>query len=69
MSKQQETEARPMVSVDAEALQQVLNALIGPGHHIRELQFTRGLPPLGSLPRNPIDLLIEQYNAAIKEPI
>jgi hypothetical protein len=59
------TEARQMVSVDGEALQQLLNALVGPAHHIREMQFTRNLPPLGDMPRNPIDVLIEQYNAAI----
>lgn len=47
-----------MVTVNAKALQQVLNALVGPGHYIRELQVTRG--PLFD---NPIDLLIEQFNA------
>ena len=47
------------VEVNAEALRQLLQALVGPGHHIRELQFTRGLP--GSA--NPIDTLVAEYNA------
>jgi hypothetical protein len=56
-------EERKMVSVDAEALGQVLRALNGPGHYIRELQVTRDLDLKGlSLERNPINLLIEQYN-------
>lgn len=35
------------VTVSAKALYQVLSALNGPGHHIRELQALRGGPPLG----------------------
>lgn len=49
------------VTVSADALRQVLNALNGPGHHIRELQVTRNLP--GST--NPIDVLVEEFNAAV----
>lgn len=49
-----------MVSVSAEALYEVLTALNGPGHLIRELQVTRDKPPV--LTGNPIDLLISQYN-------
>lgn len=45
------------ISVDADALYRVLNALNGPGHYIRELQVTRG-----PLFENPIDKLITQYN-------
>lgn len=56
-------EASKTVAVDAEALGQILQALIGPGHHIRELQATRSLHALGY--SNPIDTLIESYNAAI----
>lgn len=48
------------VSVDAAALREVLAALNGPGHFIRELQATRG--PLFN---NPIDKLIVQYNEQI----
>lgn len=44
------------VTVDAAALRQVLAALIGAEHEIRELQFTR------SLGNSPIDLLVRQYN-------
>ena len=47
------------IAVDAVALRQVLQALIGPGHHIRELQATRSLHALGH--PNPIDLLLEDY--------
>lgn len=52
-----------LISVDAEALRQILQALTGPGHHIRELQATRSLVALG-IP-NPIDTLLDSYNAAI----
>ena len=45
------------VPVSAEALRQLLQALNGPGHHARELQFTRGMPG------NPIDTLIAEFNA------
>jgi hypothetical protein len=45
--------------VSANALQEVLEALNGPGYLIRELQFTR------SLPGNAINTLIEQYNEQV----
>lgn len=45
------------VEVSAAALREILQALNGPGHCIRELQFTR------SLPGNPIDTLIAEFNA------
>lgn len=48
------------VVVDGSALRQLLDALSGPGHLIRELQVTRGLPGH----TNPIDLLTEQLRAA-----
>jgi hypothetical protein len=46
------------VTVDAEALRAVLQALIGPAHHIRELQAIRGLPG-GD---DPIGKLIKEFN-------
>lgn len=49
------------VTVNADALRQVLQALNGPSHYIRELQVTRG-PLVGD--DNPINILIEEYNAA-----
>lgn len=52
------------VEVDGEALRQVLQALNGPGHHIRELQATRDKPPLFT--GNPIDTLIMEYNVAVE---
>lgn len=52
------------VTVDAEALRQVLVALNGPPHYIMELQVLRR-PPFND--DNPIEKLIEQYNAAALE--
>ena len=49
--------AEGKASVDADALRQVLQALIGPVHHIRELQVCRGLPD------SPIDKLMAEFNA------
>lgn len=46
-----------MFTVDAEALGQVLQALVGPSHYIRELQATLNGPF-----DNPIKTLIAQYN-------
>lgn len=57
------SEERPKISVDALALREVLVALNGPGHHIRELQATRG--PL--FPDNAITVLTDSFNAAVKE--
>lgn len=55
--------AIPMVSVPQDALRQVLQALLGPSHLIRELQATRNLPPIvGS--ENPINTLVAAYRAA-----
>lgn len=51
------------VTVPVKALHQVLSALNGPPHHIRELQVTRGLP--GDY--NPIDELCEAYNKWVDE--
>ena len=51
------------VTVSADALRQVLEALNGPGHHIRELQATRNLPGT----TNPINTLTEEYNSAVDE--
>lgn len=49
------------VTVNAKALREVLLALVGPAHHIRELQATRGLPGY----ENPIDTLIREFNEAV----
>jgi len=53
--------AEELVAVDAEALGQLLQALVGEGHLVRELQTTRGLHKLGH--PNPIETLIEQVNS------
>lgn len=52
-----------MVSVPAEALRQVIGALIGPPHYIRELQVIRNLPGAD----DPISQLITAYNAWVDE--
>lgn len=51
------------VTVSADALRKVLNALIGEPHLIRELQFTRDKPPF--FEGNPIDTLVREFNAAV----
>jgi hypothetical protein len=51
------------VTVDANALQQVLQALNGPSHLIRELISIRNLPGHDC----PITRLIEEYNAAVRD--
>lgn len=48
--------SNPTITVNAEALRQVLQALIGPPHHIRELQVLR------SFPDSPITTLVTTYN-------
>lgn len=47
------------VTVNAENLEQILSALVGPGHLIRELQYTM------QLPNNPIVALINEYNKQV----
>jgi ribA/ribD-fused uncharacterized protein len=51
------------VAVDADSLRQILEALVGPGHLIRELQATRLLPGIES----PITRLVNEYNASETE--
>nr|WP_319566274.1 hypothetical protein [uncultured Rhodoferax sp.] len=51
------------VTVSAPALRELLEALSGPGHLIRELQMLSG-PLVGK--DNPINILVDQYNAAIE---
>lgn len=48
------------VTVDAEALRELLEALVGPQYLMSELRVTQGMGD------NPIDTLIEQYNAAVE---
>lgn len=53
-----------MVPVPAEALREVLSALIQPisSPQIRELMLTRNLSPLISDSPNPINVLVEAFN-------
>jgi hypothetical protein len=51
------------VTVSAKALSQLLDALSGPPHHIRELQMTRG-PLVGD--DNPINILIAEWNQNVE---
>lgn len=54
------------VAVDADALYEVLQALVGPPHLIRELQALRNLHKHGF--PNAIERLVEQYEARDKYP-
>ena len=47
------------ITIDADALYQVLVALNGPPHYIRELMTTRNLPLVN---KNPIDILTDEYS-------
>jgi hypothetical protein len=51
------------VAMSVKPLRELLTALNGPGHHIRELQFTRG-PLVGK--DNPINILCTEFNAAME---
>jgi hypothetical protein len=51
---------RAMVTVDANALRQVLQALTGPAHLIREIQMTRSIASLTG--DDPIGRLVDDYN-------
>lgn len=57
--------SKPTIIVSAEALETLLRAVMGPPHHVRELQFTRGLPGFD----NCIDVLQREFNAAIAAPV
>jgi len=61
-------DTKNQISVDADALRQVLSALNGPGHHIRELQVIRGLPSLGGVSHDPIGTLVKQFNEFANAP-
>ena len=52
------------VTVSASALREVLVALNGPSHYIRELQVTRD-NGRGLFKDNPIDVLCSEFNAAV----
>lgn len=51
------------VNVDGKALRDVLEALIGQPHQIRELQMTRSIAKLTGY--DPIGKLIDDYNLAV----
>jgi len=60
-------EERLMVSVDAEALGDLLHALMGPGYRIRELLVIHELDEKGlSTKPGPIKLLVDQFNEFVK---
>ena len=48
------------IPVNADALYQLLQALTGPAHLMRELQVTRNIPG-----DNPINTLVREYNAYV----
>lgn len=49
------------LSISEECLGQVLRALLGPPHHIRELQMTMNLPG----EPNSLTKLVNEYNAEV----
>ena len=51
------------VTVNADALRQILQALNGPPHYIREIQAIRNLPGHDC----PITRLTEEYNEAVRK--
>ena len=51
------------VTVDAKSLRDVLSALKGPSHHIRELLVIDGLPG----DEGSISKLVRQYNEAVEK--
>lgn len=52
------------ILVDLNALRELLGAVVGEGHLIRELQATRDLPQELCERANPINVLLEQYHEA-----
>ena len=50
------------VTVSADALQQVLSALLGPDHYIRELQVIRSITD-----DSPINILVREYNEQVEQ--
>lgn len=54
------------IAVDAEALRQLLQAVTGPPHYIRELQAISGLPYGMGGEKNPINILNDEYGEWIK---
>ncbi len=59
----EKVEPPALISVPAAALHELLQAVIGPGHHIRELQMTRSVSKLMGEP-NCIDVLVDVFNRA-----
>lgn len=53
------------LTVDRSALIQVLNALNGHGHEIRELQATRSLHAMGGEYTNPIETLLAEVRVQL----
>jgi len=52
------------VTVNAAALRQLLEAVMGPAHLIRELRVIQELHQKKLSPPDPITILVEEYNAA-----
>jgi len=63
--------AAEKLTVDRNALIQLLNAINGHGHEIRELQVTRGLHSMGGDYTNPIETLLAEVREQVKpkEPV
>lgn len=62
---QDQKEADKKIEVDAHALYELLSAVVGPDHLIRELQATQMLDSLGfgsTIHPHPINVLVKQWN-------
>lgn len=66
-----DTAKEDLVAVPAVVVNSILRALNGPGHFIRELQATRTIDGLlgDDQPRNPINVLVEVWNAHVKKKV
>lgn len=62
MAEENKPEVPKMISVDASALRQVLQALIGAPYEIRELQVIAKSKAADLFDFNPIGTLVKQYN-------
>jgi len=62
-----ETPTMTTVTVNAEALRQVLSALVGPAHYVIELQVMADMPDIMKETPDPISLLVKEFNEQMKE--
>lgn len=59
----------PTIEVDANALHELLRAVIGPPHLLREMLVIAGMDPLLKDKPDALTILLNQYNAWAEEKI